>query len=123
MFRVLISKQNFISWLFGLDRWKKCLLQMVFDSLVAPIAFLIASFMRYETFDYLYRIDTYIGILIATATTFVVFASLGIYNNVARYISNDTIFSIALASVVSCAILFFSIFLAFGRGEWTSGRF
>ena len=69
------SKQNFRAWLFGLDRWKKRLLQIAFDGLVAPIALLLAFFMRLETTDYLYRLDTYIGVSIAMLTTVAVFAA------------------------------------------------
>ena len=75
------SKQNFRAWLFGLDRWKKRLLQITFDGLVAPIALLLAFFMRLETTDYLFRLDTYIGVSIIMVTTLAVFAARGLYNN------------------------------------------
>ena len=97
--------QKFKIWLFGLDRWKKRLLQITFDSLVAPVALLLAFFMRLETTDYLYRPDTYIGVSIATLTTLAVFAGRGLYNNLTRHISMETAYSIAVGSVISCAAL------------------
>lgn len=109
MIKMILSKRNFIFWLFGLDRWKKYLLQIAFDSIFIPITFLFACFMRFENFDYLYHLDTYIGLSIATATTLLFFRILGLYKNVARYISTDVIFNIAAASSVSCVVLLFSI--------------
>jgi len=103
------SKQNFRVWLFGLNRWKKRLLQITFDGLVAPIVLLLAFFMRLETTDYLFRLDTYIGVLIAMVTTLVVFAARGLYNNLIRHISIETAYSITIGSVVSCALLLSSI--------------
>jgi FlaA1/EpsC-like NDP-sugar epimerase len=105
------SKQNFRVWLFGLDRWKKRLLQITFDGLAAPIALLLAFFMRLEATDYLFRLDTYIGVLIATLTTLAVFAARGLYNNLTRHISIETAYSIAIGSAVSCAVLLSSILL------------
>jgi len=105
------SKQNFRAWLFGLDRWKKRLLQIIFDGLVAPIALLLAFFMRLETTDYLFRLDTYIGVAIAMVTTLAVFAARGLYNNLTRHISVETAYSIAIGSAVSCAVLLSSILL------------
>jgi len=103
--------QNFRAWLFGLDRWKKRLLQITFDFLIAPIALLLAFFMRLETTDYLYQLDTYIGVSIATVTTLVVFSARGLYNNLTRHISIETAHSIGIGSALSCAVLLSSILL------------
>jgi FlaA1/EpsC-like NDP-sugar epimerase len=100
------SVQNFRAWLFGLDRWKKRLLQMTFDGLGAPIALLLAFFMRLETTDYLFQLDTYIGVSIAMVTTLAVFAARGLYNNLTRHISIETAYSIAIGSAISCTALF-----------------
>ena len=97
--------QNFKTWLFGLDRWKKRLLQITSDGLAAPVALLLAFFMRLETTDYLYRPDTYIGVSIATLTILAVFAGRGLYNNLTRHISMETGYSIAVGSAISCAVL------------------
>jgi FlaA1/EpsC-like NDP-sugar epimerase len=79
--------------------------------LAAPIALLLAFFMRLEATDYLFRLDTYIGVLIATLTTLAVFAARGLYNNLTRHISIETAYSIAIGSAVSCAVLLSSILL------------
>ena len=105
------SKQNFRAWLFGLDRRKKRFLQISFDGLVAPIALLLAFFMRLETTDYLFQLDTYIGALIAMVTTLAVFAAQGLFNNLTRHISIETAYSIAIGSAVSCAVLLSGILL------------
>jgi FlaA1/EpsC-like NDP-sugar epimerase len=97
--------QNFKTWLFGLDRWKKRLLQIMFDCLAAPVALLLAFLMRLETINYFYQPDTYIGVLIATLTTLAVFAGRGLYNNLTRHISMETAYSIAVGSAISCAVL------------------
>lgn len=103
--------ERFTTWLFGLDRWKKRLLQIAFDGLVAPIALLLAFFMRLETTDYLFRLDTYIGVSIAMVPALAVFAARGLYNNLTRHISIETAYSVAIGSAVSCAILLSSILL------------
>jgi FlaA1/EpsC-like NDP-sugar epimerase len=97
--------QSFTVWLFGLDRWKKRLLQIGFDVSIIPLAFLLAFFMRLETTAYLYRLDTYIGVLIAIIATLSVFAARGFYNNFARHISTETANSIIIGCLVSCAAL------------------
>lgn len=108
---MFVSEQNFIAWLFGLDRWKKRLLQITFDGVTAPIALLMAFLIRLETTDYLYQLDTYIGALIAIVTTFAVFWARGLYNNLTRHISSETTYSIAIGSGTSCAILLSAILL------------
>ena len=104
-------EQNFRNWLFSLDRWKKRLLLITFDGLAAPITLLLAFFMRLETIDYLYQPDTYIGVSIATLATLVVFTGCGMYNNLTRHTSIETAYSIAIGSVLSCAILLSGILL------------
>jgi FlaA1/EpsC-like NDP-sugar epimerase len=97
--------QKFKIWLFGLDRWKKRLLQITFDGLASPIALLLAFFMRLETTDYLYQLDTYIGVSIATLTTLAAFAGRGLYNNITRHNSMETAYSIAVGCAISSAAL------------------
>jgi len=97
--------QNFKIWLFGLDRWKKRLLQITFDGLATPVALLLAFFMRLETTDYLYRLDTYIGVSIATLAILAVFTGRGLYNNLTRHISMETAYTITVGSAASCAVL------------------
>jgi FlaA1/EpsC-like NDP-sugar epimerase len=103
--------QKFIIWLFRLDRWKKRFLQIIFDGLAAPVALLMAFFMRLETTDYLYQPDTYIGVSIAALTILTVFGGGGLYNHLARHISIETAYSIAVGSVISCVVLLSSILL------------
>ena len=97
--------QSFTIWLFGLDQWKKRLLQIAFDVFITPLAFLLAFFMRLETTAYLYKLDTYIGVLIAIIATLSVFTARGLYNNFARHISIETANSIIIGCLVSCAAL------------------
>jgi FlaA1/EpsC-like NDP-sugar epimerase len=104
-------KQNFRTWLFGLDRWKKRLLQITFDSLASSTTLFLAFLMRLETTDFLYRPDTYIGVAITTLTTIAVFVGRGLYNNLARHISLETAYSVAIGSAVSCAALLSGILL------------
>lgn len=103
--------KNFKTWLFGLNRWQKRLLQITSDGLAAPVALLLAFFMRLETTDYLYQPDTYIGVAIATLTTLAAFAALGLYNNLTRHISMETTYSIAVGSTISCVALLSGTFL------------
>lgn len=103
--------RSFGTWLFGFDRRKKRLLQIIFDSTLAPVALLLAFAVRLESVDFLYWLDTYIGVLISTVTALVVFAGLGVYNNLTRHVSIETAYSIAFGSAASCATLFSAIVL------------
>ncbi|MDB2497658.1 polysaccharide biosynthesis protein [Alphaproteobacteria bacterium] len=87
------------------------MLQIIFDGFAAPIALLLAFFIRLETTDYIYQPDTYIGILIATITTLAVFTARGLYNNLTRHISTETAYSIAIGSAISCVVLLSGILL------------
>ena len=78
--------QKFTIWLFDLERSKKRLIQIIFDASVVSISLLLAFFLRLETVSFLYKIDTYVGILIAMITALVVFAARGQYDNVTRHI-------------------------------------
>lgn len=103
------TKQQYMTMLFGLDRWKKWLMLIVFDCFGAQIALFLAFFMRFETFAYLYLFDTYIVAIISMIITVVVFKIFGIYNNITRHISIETGYGIAIGSAVSCAVLLSSI--------------
>ena len=103
--------KNVLTWVFGLDRSKKRMLLFGYDTLAASIAFLFAFALRFETFDYFYLFDTYIGVLIAVSATFAVFIVQGLYNNITRYISIETAIIIATGSAVSSAVLLSSILL------------
>ena len=103
--------QNFTNWLFALDRYKKRLIQITFDSLLASILFLLAFFMRVESTNYLYEIDTYIGMSIAMISIPLVFAVRGQHNSFTRHVSIETANNIAISSAISCAFLLSSILL------------
>ena len=105
------QRQKFIRWLFGLNRSKKRLIQITYDSFAASIAFLIALSVRFETIDFFYLFDTYIGFLIAVSSTTSIFVLLGLYNKITRYVSIDTAISIAFGSILSFAVLLSCILL------------
>ena len=105
------TEDKFTTWLFGLERPQKRLIQITFDGSVAAISLLLAFFLRLENTDFLYRIDTYVGVLIAMTTAISVFAARGQYNNVARYISIEAAYNIAIGSAISCVVLLSGIFL------------
>lgn len=108
---MLRSEDGFMEWLFGLERFYKILIQVIFDGLVASVVLLIAFYMRLEDTAYFFRVDTYIGLFIAVITTISVFAASGQYNNVTRYISTETAYKLAIGSALSCAFLLSSILL------------
>ena len=123
------TNQYFRKYIFGLERWKKRLLQITSDVLIAAISLLLAFFMRLETTDYLFRIDTHIAILIAVVTTFTVFAAQGLYSNITRHISSETAYNIGIGSVLSQPFCFLEHFYLSSRcsfsssNPWTLGAF
>ena len=108
---MLEPTQNFRIWLFGLERWKKRLIKIAFDGIMVPFSLLLAFYMRLESTDYLFQLDTYIGVLIAAVTTLAVFAARGLYKTFTRHISVEAACSIAIGSAVSCATLLSGILL------------
>jgi FlaA1/EpsC-like NDP-sugar epimerase len=102
---------DFRIWLFGLDSFKKRFILITFDVSVSSIALLLAFFIRLETTDYLYRLDTYIGLLIVTFTTLSAFVAQRLYQNVTRHTSIEAAFKIALGCAVSCTVLLTCIVL------------
>ena len=104
-------KQNFIEWLFALDRSIKRLLQITYDAFATSIAFFLALILRLETIDFFYMFDTYIGVLISIISTSYILILQGLYNNITRYMSIETAISIAIGSILSCVALLSGIFL------------
>lgn len=97
--------------LFRINRRSKRAIHIASDVLVVPISFLLAFYMRLEAFYFIYNKDTYIGALIALATVFSVYATLGLYNSFTRHVSIDAVYIIAFGSALSCTALFVGIFL------------
>ena len=111
LIQMIDIEKNLTNWIFGLERSKKRLIQLLFDGLVVSTSLLLAFFMRLETTNFLYRIDTYVGLLIAITTALGVFAARGQYNNVTRHISTEAVYTIAIGSSISSLILLSSVFL------------
>ena len=101
--------KNFMGWLFGLDRYKKRLIQITFDGLLASMLFLLAFCMRVESTNFLNQIDTYIGMTIGMISIPLVFAARGQYNSFTRHVSIETAINIAISSGISCIFLLSSI--------------
>lgn len=108
---MLEFSQNFTTRLFALESYKKRLVLIVFDGSAASISLLLAFFMRLEATDFLYQIDTFVGVLLATTTALSVFAARGLYNNITRHISSESVYNIAIGSVISCSVLLSGILL------------
>ena len=108
---MIALNKKFLIWLFSLHRHYKRILQIAYDIFATTLAFLLALFLRLESFDYLYLLDTYIGILLATTSTLFIFVFLGIYNNITRYVSIQTAINIFASSILSCAVFLFGILL------------
>jgi len=100
-----------VIWLFSLSRSNKRFLQIAYDCFSIIVAFLLALALRFETFDFFYLLDTFIGLLICIIATFFIFIVNGFYNNITRYVSISTAINIAVGSAFSSAILLSGILL------------
>ena len=96
--------------LFKLERWKKRFIQIMFDILIIPLSLLIGFFLRTESFDFLFDIDTYIAVFILLATTLSIFYKRGLYNTFTRHISIESANTIFLGCAISCIIFYSSNF-------------
>lgn len=104
-------KRNFKTWLFGLDRSKKLLLLIFFDSFSIIFITLLAFFIRLESTEYLYQLDTYIAVFIALTTTISLFISRGLYNNVTRYFSLEASLGLIIGCFISALLLLVCIIM------------
>jgi len=101
----------FIIWLFNLERWKKRLIQIIFDVLAVIISMLLAFYIRFDTIDFLYKFDTYISLLIAVFIIIPFFITRGLYKTFTRRVSIEVANSIILGSIISCLFLLMGILL------------
>ena len=108
---MLIFNRKILMWLFSLSRLNKRFLQIAYDFFSIIIAFLLALALRFETIDFFYLFDTYIGLLIAIIVTLLILIVNGLYNNITRYVSAKTALNIAVSSAFSSAVLLSGILL------------
>lgn len=94
-----------LGWLFSLERREKVAIQVFFDSLLIPIVFLLAFYMRLENTDFLFEKDTYIAAFIAALTALGACTCRGFYNSFVRQTSLDEVLTVLVGSFLSCAVV------------------
>ena len=98
-------------WLFSLSRSKKYFLQIAYDCFSIIVAFLLGLALLLEISDFIYLLDTYVGLLIAIIVNLFIFVVNGLYKNITRYVSIGTAINIAVSSAFSSAFLLSVILL------------
>ena len=97
------------SWLFSMTRSQKRVVQICFDCMIVPIAFVLAYYSMIENLSFFEQRDTYVALAIAITTTLFVFTALGQYNTVNRFSSFKTFVRICFGVALTCACLIISI--------------
>ena len=103
---------KYIKLLSSLSRSLKVSLQMLCDSILILFSFFISIFMRFESTDFINKIELWILMLCSAVLTLIIFWAVGVYRNLVRYITEQTLFLISYGLIIS-TILSFCIGLLF----------
>ena len=92
--------------LIRLNRQKKRAIQLFFDVILISSSFVAAMALRLEGFAFAANAKVWLALLIILPTSLLIFARLGFYRAVIRYISAKAIETIAIGILFSALILF-----------------
>ena len=92
--------------LIDLNRRAKIGLQILFDMLLIAACFLAAMVLRLESTAFVSNIDVWAAFLPVVPFTIIVFFRIGLYQSVLRFITGQTVKSIAIGAIVSSVALF-----------------
>ena len=100
---------QFIEKLFLLKRIYKIFIQLFVDTIIILIIFILAMYLRLDNYDFVYKKDFWVTLIITIPSTLIIFYRLGFYKNIIRYVSSQLIMTVFYGvSFSSLLILFFS---------------
>ena len=110
---LLVSQMRLLNFLLHLPRQQKRVVQITLDSLIILSCYALAMFLRLDSWGFVATVETWYVMLPVIPMTIAVFAYLGLYLAVLRYIGSQAITTV-LIGVVCSAILIFMVSQAFG---------
>jgi len=102
----LLVIETVLTRLFRLKRWQKLVIQLVADAVLIVASFAIAMALRLESFRFVSNPRVWHAIAIALPVCLAVFAQLGFYRAVVRYMSRRSLDAILIGIFASSAVLF-----------------
>ena len=102
--------RSFVKQLISLKRSYKIFTLILLDSLSIFFSFLISIYLRINNFDYLFEFDTWVGLLIILFITITLLYKTGIYFNIIRFFSNESLVKLSLVTIGSGLTLLIIIF-------------
>ena len=102
--------RSFVKQLISLKRSYKIFTLILLDSLSIFFSFLISIYLRINNFDYLFEFDTWVGLLIILFITIILLYKTGIYFNIIRFFSNESLVKLSLVTIGSGLTLLIIIF-------------
>lgn len=102
--------RSFVKQLISLKRSYKIFTLILLDSLSIFFSFLISIYLRINNFDYLFEFDTWVGLLIILLITIALLYKTGIYFNIIRFFSNESLVKLTLVTIGSGLTLLIIIF-------------
>jgi FlaA1/EpsC-like NDP-sugar epimerase len=98
--------QNALSWLLSRPRAQKRAIQIVADVVTLSLCFLLALFLRLESWEAAATPSAWLAFAISLPFTLLVFVRLGFYRAVIRYISARAFRVIGIGVAVSAVVMF-----------------
>ena len=94
-----------LSHLINMSRNEKRALQVVVDAALLPVAFFIAMWLRLDRVDFLTNPSVWLAMVLVLPLSVLLFAWIGFYRAVVRYIAVRALITILLGALASGAIL------------------
>ncbi len=88
-----------------LPRWAKRVVQVVLDIITISACYVIAMWLRLDSWAFARDLDTWLVLLPVLPVSLLVFARLGLYRAILRYIGNQIIKTVAIGILSSAAVM------------------
>ncbi|WP_257311227.1 polysaccharide biosynthesis protein [Shinella pollutisoli] len=103
---------RFLSTMFKLRRWQKRLVQVLLDSVLVALSFFTAMILRLDSFDFIGNHRVWYALLVLVPVSLLVFARLGFYRILIRFIGLRALPTVFLGIAASASVLQLAIFFA-----------
>ena len=97
---------SLLDTLLALPRRQKRIIQVLADSALISLCFLLAMFLRLDSWEFVYSVDTWLVLFPTIPVTIYVFVRMGLYRAVLRYIGSQATKTVVLGILASAIIIF-----------------
>ncbi|WP_424984191.1 polysaccharide biosynthesis protein [Maritalea sp. S77] len=96
---------KFLTFLFGLNRWTKRTIQVAVDIILIAFSYLLAMMLRLDGIWFAAYPDRWTILLLVIPASILLFARIGFYRAVIRYIGGQALLTIGTGILVSAAMM------------------